>query len=317
MLHSPAAGSKDFLRRSAKRRQHFFQHWQLYLMVLPALLYLFIFQYAPMYGVTIAFKDFSMRQGILGSDWIGLENFSRLFHSYWFPIILKNTLSISLLSLLLGFPVPIAVALMVNEVENARAKKLFQTVSYAPHFISTIVLCGMVTLFLSPSSGIVNRALELLGGESVYFMAKPQMFKWIYVCSGIWQETGWNTIIYTAALSGVDKALIEAARIDGASIRQKIWHIHLPVLLPTVIVLFVLRCGSLFSIGYEKAYALQTSQNIMGAEVISTYAYKVGLGAGSDFSFSATVGLFNSACNSLILLAANRMAKVAGQSGLW
>lgn len=286
-------------------------------MIVPALAYLLIFQYGPMYGVTIAFKSFSARKGILGSPWVGFEHFERLFHSYWFPIILKNTLTISLLSLLISFPIPIIVALMVNEMENEKLKKLFQTVSYAPHFISTIVLCGMIVLFLSPNSGIVNRMITALGGEAVYFMAKPNLFKWIYVFSGVWQQTGWGTIIYVAALSGVDKSLVEASRLDGANILQKIWYIYVPVLVPTIVTLFILQCGTLLSVGYEKVYALQTSQNIMGSEVISTYSYKVGLGEGSDFAFSTAVSLFNSVCNSVILITANKLSRAAGQSGLW
>lgn len=303
------------LRR--KRPCCLIRHWQLYVMIVPALVYILLFHYGPMYGITIAFKDFSVRKGILGSPWIGFENFERLFSSYWFPIILKNTLTISILSLVIGFPIPIIVALMVNEMENEKTKKLFQTVSYAPHFISTVVLCGMITLFLSPNTGIINQLLAAFGGKSVHFMAKPGMFKWIYVISGIWQETGWGTIIYVAALSGVDKELVEASRIDGANILQKIWYIHLPVLVPTIVILFILRCGSLFSVGYEKVYALQTAQNLMGSEVISTYSYKVGLATGSDFSFSTTISIFNSVCNSLILIAANRISRMVGQSGLW
>ena len=300
-----------------KKTGYLVRHAQLYFMILPALTYILLFHYGPMYGVTIAFKSYSVRKGILGSPWIGFDNFTRLFSSYWFPIILKNTLTISVLSLVVGFPIPIIVALMVNEMESERTKKLFQTASYAPHFISTVVLCGMITLFLSPNAGFVNQLLTLLGGESIYFMAKPGMFKWIYVLSGVWQETGWGTIIYAAALSGVDKSLVEASRIDGANILQKIRYIHLPVLIPTIVILFILRCGSLFSVGYEKVYALQTAQNMMGSEVISTYSYKVGLAAGSDFSFSTTISIFNSVCNSVILIVANRLSRAVGQSGLW
>lgn len=173
-------------------------------MVLPAVLYYVLFHYKPMYGIILAFKRFSMRKGILGSPWIGFDNFERLFSSYWFPIILKNTLSLSALSLILGFPIPIIMALMINEVQNKKVRETYQTVSYAPHFISTVVLCGMVTLFLSPSTGIINKFLNILGMESVFFMQESGMFKWIYVLSGIWQSTGWGTIIYAAALSGVE-----------------------------------------------------------------------------------------------------------------
>lgn len=290
--------------------------YQLYLMVLPALAYLLIFAYKPMYGIIIAFKDYSFAKGILGSEWVGFEHFTRLFNSYWFPVILKNTLTISLLSLLVSFPVPILLALMVNEIGNKRVKSVFQTISYAPHFISTIVVCGMVILFLNPSSGIINKLITLFGHEAVYFMQKPQMFKWIYVISGIWQGAGWSAIIYYAALSGVDSSLLEAAEIDGASRVQIIWYINLPVLIPTILILFILQCGSLMSVGYEKVYALQNNANISGSEVISTYVYKVGLER-SEFSFSTATGVFNSVVNSTILLAANALSRRATKVSLW
>ena len=285
-------------------------------MVLPALVYIILFAYKPMYGVIIAFKNYSLKKGVWGSPWVGLKNFERLFSSYWLPIILQNTLVISLLSLLLGFPAPIILALMVNEIRNEKAKRLFQTVSYAPHFISVVVICGMVILFLSPSSGIINKFITALGGEPVFFMQKPEMFKWIYVLSGIWQSTGWGAIIYFAALSGVDRSLLEAAEIDGASRFQRIIHINLPVLVPTIVVLFILRCGSLLSVGYEKVYLLQNSTNINGSEVISTYVYKVGLQQ-SDFSFSTAAGLCNSVVNSILLIAFNTISRKAAHVGLW
>lgn len=291
-------------------------HWPLYVMVLPAVLYLLIFAYKPMYGVIIAFKKYSFRKGIFGSPWVGLDNFSRLFQSYWFPIILQNTLTISLLSLIIGFPVPIILALMVNEIKHEGRKRLFQTVSYAPHFISTVVICGMIMLFLSPSSGIINMAIKGLGGEAVFFMQKPEMFKWIYVLSGVWQGAGWGAIIYFAALSAVDKSLLEAAEVDGANRFQKIIHINLPVLVPTIVTLFILQCGSLLSVGYEKVYLLQNSTNTTGSEVISTFVYKQGLEK-SDFSYSTATGLFNSVVNSIILLTANTLSKRVAKVGLF
>lgn len=306
---APKSGFRYEWRRRLPR-------WQLYLMTLPALVYLLLFAYKPMYGVIIAFKDYSFRRGILGSSWVGFANFGRLFNSYWFPIILQNTLSISILSLAVGFPMPIFLALMANEIGNKRVKSAFQTISYAPHFISTIVVCGMIILFLNPTSGVVNKALNFLGKESVFFIQKPHMFKWIYVVSGIWQGTGWGAIIYFAALSGVDSELLEAADIDGASRLQKIWHINLPVLIPTIVILFILQCGSLMSVGYEKVFALQNNANINGSEVISTYVYKVGL-IKSEFSFSTATGLFNSAVNSVILILANTLSKKLASVSLW
>lgn len=292
------------------------RRWQLYVMVLPAVLYYVLFHYKPMYGIILAFKRFSMRKGILGSPWIGFDNFERLFSSYWFPIILKNTLSLSALSLILGFPIPIIMALMINEVQNKKVRETYQTVSYAPHFISTVVLCGMVTLFLSPSTGIINKFLNILGMESVFFMQESGMFKWIYVLSGIWQSTGWGTIIYAAALSGVDKSLLDAAAVDGASRFQRIIYINFPVLIPTMITLFILRCGQLLSVGYEKVYLLQNSTNLSASEVISTYVYKMGL-INNDFGFSTATGLFNSVINCIILITANRLSKKFSGNSLW
>lgn len=292
------------------------QRWQLYLMILPALVWLILFCYKPMYGVLIAFKQYSLRLGVFGSEWTGLANFERLFHSYWFPIILKNTLTLSVLSLLIGFPAQILLALMVNEVETPFLKKTFQTVSYAPHFISTVVVCGMITLFLSPSSGMVNQIIAALGGERIAFMQQPGMFKWIYVISGVWQGVGWGAIIYFAALAGVDKELLEAAQIDGASRLQRMIHINLPVLIPTIVVLFILQCGSLLGVGYEKTYLLQNATNLTGSEIISTYVYKMGLER-NDFSFSTATGLFNSVINCLILVIANALSRKVSETSLW
>lgn len=292
------------------------RNWRLYVMCAPAVIFFILFAYKPMYGILIAFKDFSMRKGIMGSPWAGFDNFTRLFTSYWFPVILKNTLTLSILSLILGFPIPIILALLLNEVKSNRFRKTFQTISYAPHFISVVVLCGMVTLFVSPSSGIINKFITMAGGESVAFLQEPALFKWVYVLSGVWQEMGWGSIIYFATLSGVDKALIEAAEMDGASRLQKIWYINLPVLIPTIIVLLILNCGSLLGVGYEKVYLLQNATNVSASEVISTYVYKVGLEQ-SDFSFGTAAGLFNSVVNSIILIIANTISNRATQTSLF
>ena len=310
------AARPSFAKRVGKGIRDRATNWELYIMLLPALVYIIIFAYKPMYGVIIAFKDFNMRAGILGSPWCGFENFVRLFKSSWFPIILRNTLTISVLSLLLGFPIPILLALMLNEVPHEGIKRSIQTISYAPYFISTVVMCGMLVLFLSPSNGIVNQLLNLIGVDTVYFMQYPQYFKWVYVLSGIWQGAGWSSIIYFAALSGVDKSLLEAADIDGASRLQKIIYINFPVLVPTIVTLFILQCGSLLGVGYEKVYLLQTDTNLKGSEVISTYVYKVGL-IQSDFSFSTAVNIFNSVVNSFILIVANTLSNRVGKVGLW
>ena len=302
--------------RQRKMLQQIRMRWQLFLFILPAFLYLCMFDYKPMYGIAIAFQDYKLMDGIAGSQYVGLENFMRLFSSYWFPIILKNTISISLLTLALSFPLPVIMALMVNEVRTPWLKKGFQTISYAPHFISIVVVCSMVTLFLSPSNGVINRLIELLGGEAVPFMQNPNMFKWIYVISGIWQNTGWDAIIYFAALSSVDPQLLEAADMDGANRIQKIVHVNLPALVPTIVILFILGCGSVLNVGYEKVYLLQNAMNTPGSEVISTYVYKMGLER-NDFSFSTATGLFNSLINCLVLVVVNGISRRVSETSLW
>lgn len=298
------------------KKKNIWKNWRLYLMCLPAVIYFLIFAYKPMYGIIIAFKDYSMRKGIMGSPWIGFDNFQRLFSSYWFPVILKNTLTLSCLSLILGFPIPIILALVLNEVSNDRFRKGFQTLSYAPHFISTVVLCGMLTLFLNPTSGVINKFVTMFGGDAVNFLQEPTMYKWIYVLSGIWQEMGWGSIIYFATLSGVDRALLEAADIDGASRLQKIWYINLPVLVPTILILLILNCGSLLSVGYEKVYLLQNATNLSASEVISTFVYKSGLEK-ADFSFGAAADLFNSVVNTVVLILANMISKRTTKTSLF
>ena len=291
-------------------------HWQLWLMMVPAIVYMVLFVYKPMGGVLIAFQDYSLKRGIWGSEWVGFENFNRLFKSYWFPIILKNTLTLSLLSLLLSFPAPIILALAANEIRSERRKRTFQTVSYAPHFISTVVVCGMITVFLSPGSGVINFLLQAIGIDPVAFLAKPNAFKWVYVLSGIWQTVGWSAIIYIAALSGVDKNLLEAAEIDGANRIQRIRYVNLPVLVPTIVIMFILRCGSILSVGYEKVYLLQNTANLSASEVISTYVYKVGLEK-ADFGFSTAVNLFNNVINCIVLILSNKLSKKVSGSSLF
>ena len=291
-------------------------HWQLWLMMLPAIVYMLLFVYKPMSGILIAFQKYSLKKGIWGSKWIGFDNFTRLFKSYWFPIILKNTLTLSLLSLILSFPAPIILALAANEIRSEKRKRLFQTVSYAPHFISTVVVCGMITVFLSPESGVINFLLKTVGIDPIAFLAKPKMFKWVYVLSGIWQTVGWSAIIYIAALSGVDKNLLEAAEIDGANRIQRILYVNLPVLVPTIVIMFILRCGSILSVGYEKVYLLQNTANLSASEVISTYVYKVGLEK-ADFGFSTAVNLFNNVINCIVLILSNKLSKKVSGSSLF
>lgn len=291
------------------------ENWQLYVLMLPAIIYTLMFCYKPMYGILMAFQRFSIRKGIWGSEWVGFLHFERLFSSSWFPTIIGNTLIISLLSLAISFPLGIVLALLFNEVRNARFRKTVQTISYAPHFISTVVMCGMITMFLDPRTGIINRIIVALGGEAVYFMQSSDMFKWVYVLSGLWQGIGWSTIIYYAALSNVDKTQLEAAEIDGASRFARIRYINIPTIMPTIVTMFILSCGNILSVGYEKAYLLQNDMNLLGSELISTYVYKVGIESG-EFSFSTAVGLFNTVINCTLLILANTLSKKITKTGL-
>ena len=297
-------------------RQRIFRNWELYLMFLPVLVFFLVFHYAPMYGVQIAFKKFSAVRGIVGSPWRGLYYFQQFFDSYLFGELIGNTLGLSLYSLAVGFPTPILLALMMNELRSERVKRVVQTITYAPHFISMVVMCSMIILFLSPSSGVLNRIIEILGGQSVYFMGKPKYFKTIYVLSGVWQNTGWSSIIYMAALSGIDPQLHEAATIDGASRLQRVWHINLPGILPTAVILLIMNCGSLMSIGFEKAFLLMNDLNRAAAEIISTFVYQRGL-IDRNYSSAAAIGLFNSVINLVLLLGVNAIARRISDTSLW
>ncbi|WP_235782084.1 ABC transporter permease [Paenibacillus senegalensis] len=292
------------------------RHWRLYVLITPVLVYFAIFHYLPMYGVQIAFKDFIGTRGIWGSPWVGFKHFERFFESYFFWRLLKNTIGISLYELAVGFPVPILLALMINEVRQSSYKRFVQTVTYAPHFLSTVVLVGMLVIFLSPTSGIINKAIEAFGGEPVYFLTEPQWFKSIYVFSGVWQTMGWSSIIYLAALTGIDPHLHEAARVDGATRLQRIWHINLPGIRPTIVILLILNIGSIMGVGFEKIFLMQNSLNMESSDVISTYVYRSGI-LGAQYSFSAAVGLFNSIVNFILLISVNQIARRLNQASLW
>ncbi len=291
------------------------KNWQLYILLLPALLYFIIFHYVPMYGVQIAFKDFIATKGIWGSPWVGLKHFRNFFGTYSSRIVIKNTISISLYSLLAGFPIPIILALLLNEVKNERFKKLVQNVTYAPHFISTVVMVGMILIFLSPN-GIINKLRELVGLEAVPYLTKDYLFSDIYVWSGIWQNMGWGSIIYLAALSGIDPQLHEAAIVDGASRMQRIFYINIPGILPTIIIMLILNVGSIMNVGFEKIYLMQNPFNLKYSEVISTYVYKVGL-LDAKYSFSAAVNLFNTIINLALLVTVNKISKKVSDVYLW
>ena len=292
------------------------RYWQLYIFLLPALIYFLIFHYGPMYGVQIAFKKYMPSLGITGSPWVGFEHFKKFFDSYYFTDLIKNTLGISIYELILGFPMPIILALVFNELKNGFFKKFAQTVTYAPHFISTVVIVGMLVSFLSPSTGIINHIIAAFGGDRHAFLEDPKWFKTIYVLSGIWQNTGWNTIIYMSALAGVNPELHEAAAIDGASRFQRLLYINLPALVPTMIILLIMNFGSIMSMGYEKILLMQNPLNIAASNVISTFTYQQGL-IDANYSYAAAVGLFNAAINAILLLSVNKITRKVTDIGLW
>lgn len=292
------------------------KYYQLYLLLLPALLYFVVFRYGPMYGLQIAFKDYVATRGFLGSPFVGMKHFIRFFSSPDFWMVLKNTFFISAGSIIVNFPIAIIVALMLHQVTHTRYKKIVQNIIYAPHFISVVVLVGMITLFLSPTSGIINKIIELFGGEAIFFLAEPGWFKPIYILSATWQSTGWGTVIYLAALSGVSPELYEAANVDGANKWQKMWHIDFPGILPTAVIQLILTAGNILSIGYEKIFLMQNPLNRTASEVISTYEYKQGL-LNVQYSYSAAIGLFNAMINLIILLTVNWIAGKVSDTSLW
>ncbi|HEM3441873.1 TPA: sugar ABC transporter permease [Streptococcus suis] len=278
----------------------------LLLMLLPGLVLTFIFRYIPMYGVLIAFKDYNPLKGVLGSEWIGFEEFTKFLSSPNFGILLANTLKLSVYGLLLGFLPPIILAIMLNQLLSDKAKKRIQLVLYAPNFISVVVIVGMIFLFFSVG-GPVNSILSLFGIEA-NFLTDPDFFRPLYILSGIWQGMGWASTLYTATLVNVDPALIEAAKLDGANIFQRIWHIDLPALKPVMVIQFILAAGGIMNVGYEKAFLMQTSLNLTSSEIISTYVYKIGLVSG-DYSYSTAVGLFNALINIILLIAVNKIVQ--------
>ena len=293
------------------------RHWQLYLVLLIPVALLIIFSYGPMYGVQIAFKDFKVRQGIWGSKWVGMKHFENFWGTYSFKRLITNTLTLSVYSLVAGFPIPILLALMLNECGNLKYKKAVQMITYAPHFISTVVMCSIILLVVtSANNGILNNMLAALGAtERVDFITKPNYFAHIYVWSGVWQSMGYGSIIYIAALAGIDPSLHEAAMVDGASKIKRIWHIDLPGIMPTITILLILNVGSLMNVGYEKVLLLQNDLNMSASDIIATYVYRQGL-EGAQYSFSAAVGLFNSVVNTILLVSVNFITKKLGETSL-
>ena len=292
------------------------KHWQLYLLLLLPMAWLIIFKYGPMYGAQIAFRDFSVRKGVWGSQWVGFSHFQRFFTSTKFWRLLGNTLGLSIYQLIVTFPFPIILAISLNEVKNVHFKKVMQMVTYAPYFISTVVLVSMMLQVFSPHNGLVAMSYRFLGKDPVNILGVPEYFKSVYVWSSAWQFTGYTAILYLAALSSVDPSQHEAAIIDGAIKVQRIWYIDIPGILPTVVIILILNIGQIMNIGFEKVYLLQNPLNMRTSDIIATYVYRMGLES-AEYSFSTAVGIFNSIINLFLLVSVNKIAnKLTGQ-GLW
>ncbi|MGN0747707.1 MAG: ABC transporter permease [Aristaeellaceae bacterium] len=294
------------------------KYWPMYLMLVPVIAYFLVFKYKPMLFVQIAFKDYKLRKGIWASEWVGLKHFMRFFSSYNFKTTLVNTAVLSGLSLLCCFPFPIFLALLFNELRTDRGKKLVRTITYAPHFISTIVMVGMMIAICSPSTGIVNKILIALGvtQDGLYLMGSGKYFRMMYILSDIWKNSGWNAIIFISAISAIETTLYEAARVDGASRWQQLIYITLPSILPTIVIMLILRCGSILGVGHEKVYAMQTDLNLGVSEVISTYSYKIGL-IDMRYDYATAIDLFNAVINLTMLLIVNAISRKVTETSLW
>ena len=288
----------------------------LYLFLVPCIAYFVIFKYLPMYGVVLAFKDYKMSLGVLHSPWVGLENFKHFFESMYFVRIIRNTLVISFLRLILAFPAPIILALIINEISRAKFKKIIQTITYLPHFISWVVLGGIFITLLSPTRGAVNQIIKILGGKPVYFMALNGWFLVVLISSGMWQSVGWGSIIYLSGIAGINPELYEAAQIDGASRIQKMWRITIPGLTPYIVVLFILNLGRIMDAGFDQVFNMYNSQVYEVADIIDTYVYRVGIVDG-DFSYSAAVGLFKNLIGLALVIVSNASIKRVSEYSLW
>ncbi len=310
-----STSSERFRQELAYAWRQVKRHRWMYAFLLPTLLYFIIFHYVPMYGIVISFKDYSPFVGIADSPWVGLKHFERFFQSIFFFRLLRNTLLLNVYSLIFGFPLSIILALMLNEVRSSFFRRTSQTVSYLPYFISTVVVVGMIVNFLS-TSGLVNIIIKEFWGQTTPFLSDPRWFRSVYVASGIWQNVGWGSIIYLAALAGIDPQLYDAAEVDGAGRFQKIRHISLPSILPVIMILLLFNLGSLLSVGFEKVVLLYNPAVYETGDVISTYVYRAGL-LGQQFSFGTAVGLFNAIVNLVLLTVFNRLAKRFGQQSLW
>lgn len=310
-----------FAKLGSRISPNILRRWQLYVLLLIPVAYVIIFDYVPMGGMIIAFKNYDFSKGVYGSNWVGLDNFFKFFNSYQFGQIIKNTLTLSVYRLLAGFPIPILFALALNALPAKRYGKMIQTITFIPHFISTVVIVGLVTQLFNNRTGIYGTLFSAITGSGLgsapNILSSGQAFKHLYVWSGIWQSTGYDAIIYIAALAGVDVSLHEAASIDGASHFQRVLHIDIPSILPTATILLILNCGKIMSVGYEKVFLMQNSLNISYSEIISTYVYKVGLTSRSDFSQATAIGMFNSVINFTLVTIVNKISKNLNGSGLF
>lgn len=311
----------DLTQIKRKSREHKLnmvkRSWQLYVILAIPLIWLLTFKYYPMAGLQIAFKNYRPSGGIWGSKWVGMKHFARFFSSPRFFEILWNTLAVSLYQLIASFPLPIILALLMNSCTKGKFTKIVQTATYLPHFISTVVLVGMLMQFLDPIIGIYGQLCTKLGIDAVHIMAKPENFRHLYVWSGVWQNAGWGTVIYLANLASVDPSLHEAAEIDGASRLKRLWHIDFQAILPTAIIMLIMNAGKVMSIGFEKAFLMQNPLNTKTSEIISTYVYKMGMTAGGDYSYSTAIGLFNSVINIILIVMVNKIAKRTSETSLW
>ncbi|MCH9276983.1 ABC transporter permease subunit [Bifidobacterium amazonense] len=307
---------KQYGHRKLGFKQTFKRYWQLWAMALPAVIFVAIFNYGPMYGIQLAFREFDFTKGLTGGEWVGFKYFKQFFDSPLFGTLMINTVRISLWTLVMGFIFPIILALLINQIHSSKVKGFVQTITYLPHFISTVVVVSMINLFLKPDVGVLTRALGVIGIHSDNFMGDPNLFTPIYWISEVWQHVGWNSIIYLAALSSVDTALYEAAKIDGAGRLQLIRYVDIPAILPTCGVLLILNMGGVLNVGFEKVFLMQNTLNIDASEVISTYTYKIGL-LQSQFSYSTAIGLFNMLINFAFLIIANQVSRKVSNSGIF
>lgn len=290
--------------------------YQLWVMVLPAIIVIALFNYVPMYGIQLAFRDYDFAKGLTGGEWRGLYYFKQFIDNYMFVDMMKNTVTISLATILIGFPAPIILALILNQLRWKRAKKVLQTTVYLPHFISIVVMVGLLNVLLSPNTGIVGYLMASLGFGDINLLADVNTFVPVYVISDIWQHCGWNSIIYLAALSSIDPQLYDSSKIDGASRWQTIKHIDLPALVPTIIILFILTMGNVLGTGFEKIFLMQNTLNLPVSEVIATYVYKIGI-ISNQISYSSAIGLFNTVINFIFLFATNAISKRVSNTSLW